>query len=71
MNENIATTTRSVLGLTTGSFDEEPAAVQMRAIDHALRVYFATDEWLRERDKQIPSMGRTWTKTVDSTPTEA
>lgn len=59
MSENIATTTPSLLGLTTGSLNEEPTAVKMQAIDQVLRMDFATDEWLRWRDQQIPGTGQT------------
>ena len=32
-----------------GSYDACPAAEQVRAIDQALRIYFAADDWLRAK----------------------
>jgi hypothetical protein len=54
------TVERPTTRLKQGSLDHAAAVMQMRAIDYALCVYFGADDWVGARDRQIPSMRRTW-----------
>jgi hypothetical protein len=38
--------------------DGAAPADQMRAVDRALRMYFAAEDWLKERDDRNPSLRR-------------
>ena len=37
-----------------GSYDEASSALQMKAVDQALRVYFDTEDWLAARRGSVP-----------------
>ena len=37
-----------------GSFDDAPGPLQMAAVHQVLVLYYGTDNWLEERNKQMP-----------------
>ena len=41
-----------------GPLDSMAPSDQMRAIDAAMRQYFESEDWLRQRDKAFPGLGR-------------
>ena len=43
----------------SGSFDHIAPIEEMRSVDEAMRLYFKAEDWLRQRNEDVPGLAKT------------